>query len=422
MKRSTPYYLKSRVLVSLGGLLLGIIFTHYTLSQEPKVDDLGNPIKEEVAESLLIDKEKEKFIVTRLYNAAEDLPAAQAAFAELPKIPTELELRALRNLDRELSRSSKPEHEALVAKAVELLAISGEATSLQYLHKVFDSQPERRALIATSIAKLALAGPRRPHDWPMLVRSLPVLEGGQIRTVSQALLKYRDRALNPSVQRNLLLAAIRLDGDGGEQVLDVLAYWSAENPASEAKDLPAKFAAWQTWYAKKYPNLPPPTLASDDPAQRHKYRELVDYLRPSANHPGDAKRGAVIFEKALCIKCHLAGEKGEKVGPNLTKVVQRLTMREIIESMLFPNQQVFDQYVTKQLVLTNGKVVSGLVGEQADAYIVLPSNAEKITIPRKEVAEIHDSPLSAMPAGLLEKFSPDEIADLLAFLKKLAED
>jgi putative heme-binding domain-containing protein len=427
---SHPYYLKRwgtvRRILAQACIIFCAIGSSLTLpAQEEKVDDLGNPVKEEVVEdaaTLLLNREKEQSIVKRIYNATENLAAAQAAFAELPPALTELELRALRNLDRELARSWQPEHIALVNQAVEKLALSGDANSLQYLHKVFDSQPERRALIATSIAKLALQGKRRPHDWPMLVRSLTVLEGNQIETVTQALLKYRDRALNPTAQRNLLLAGMRHSAATSDTPLQVMAYWANEDPASKLTDRAAKYAAWQAWYAAKYPQLPAVSMPVEDTSKRHRYQALVDYLHPTANHAGQAERGAIIFEKALCIKCHQAGEKGEKVGPNLTKVVQRLTMREIVESVLFPNQQVFDQYITKQLVLQNGKVVSGLVGEQADAYLVLQANTEKIQVPRKEVEEINDTPVSTMPSGLLEAFTAEDVADLMAYLRHVAED
>jgi putative heme-binding domain-containing protein len=371
-------------------------------------------------DSLFIDKEKEQGIVKRIYAATEDCAAAKAALVEIGNTATELELRALRNLDRELSPSAQQQHKELISLALPLMAISGDETTLQYLHKVFDSQPERRAEIATAIAKLALIGKRRPHDWPLLVRSLTVANKEQTAIIVRALLRYRERATNPTIHRNLMIVAMELEGESLQHALKLLAMWAHMVPREIAAPTPqAELTNWIDWYKRTYPQLPPPLLPQDEPGSVHSFVQLTSFVYE--NH-GDAAKGAVIFEKALCIKCHHVREKGEKIGPELTKVVQRLTKREIVESMLFPSHQILDNYITKRIVLKDGKILSGMVGERAEGYTVLQPNAEKIIVAKDDVEEMLDSPLSAMPTGLLNSFQPTDVADLIAFLKAAATD
>jgi putative heme-binding domain-containing protein len=400
------------------------------IAQEPMIskDDAEksplDPPEEELnlnVESLFVDREKEQSIVKRLYAATEDCAAAKAALVEMNGNATELELRALRNLDRELAPSTQPEHHELISLALPIMATSRDETTLQYLHKIFDSNPERRAEVAVAIAKLALAGKRRPHDWPLLVRALTVVDSQEAAILIPALLRYRERGTNPVVYRNLMLVSLKLEGDSLASAMQLLSWWVRKQPEgiTDSSTAHEKLVAWQKWFTKEYPHLPPPHLPQDAPTSPHRYQALSDFVY---KHTGDAAKGAVIFEKAQCVKCHRVRDKGEKIGPELTKVVQRLTRREIVESVLFPSHQIVDPYSTRLVELKNGKILSGLVGESAEGYTILQSNAEKIVIARTDVESMHASPLSAMPTGLLDPYKSEDMADLIAFLHAAAQD
>ena len=65
-----------------------------------------------------------------------------------------------------------------------------------------------------------------------------------------------------------------------------------------------------------------------------------------------------MFADGQCIHCHRFNGKGESIGPDLTSVAQRFTRKEILESIIYPNQVVSDQYASK-LVTANGKTYYG---------------------------------------------------------------
>jgi hypothetical protein len=267
-----------------------------TLAQEPSSEP---PPKLDLFSSdnpLFVDPAKERELVKRLYAAADDPKAALAAMAELPSPATELELRALRNLDRELSASDEPLHHKLCEQAVYKLAASGEGNSLQYLHKIFDSTPHRRALIADAIARFALARQRRPHDWPLLVRSLTVVEGDQAVRVLEALAKYRDRGTSPVVVRNVLLVGLELNDERAEAALKLLAFWTGAHPADPSEAIGAQLAAWQAWYHDKYPHLPEAKPPRADQALAHQPEKLLAYLRSREGQTGNLANGAKLFE------------------------------------------------------------------------------------------------------------------------------
>jgi putative heme-binding domain-containing protein len=63
--------------------------------------------------------------------------------------------------------------------------------------------------------------------------------------------------------------------------------------------------------------------------------------------------------------------------------------------------------------------VTGLIAGETDAGLTL-RRAEKLeeAILRTEIAEITSSGKSLMPDGLEQKIKPEEMADLIAYLKK----
>jgi putative heme-binding domain-containing protein len=84
---------------------------------------------------------------------------------------------------------------------------------------------------------------------------------------------------------------------------------------------------------------------------------------------------------------------------------------------LFPSQVISDQFASQTVVTKDGKSYSGLVAPSGDgSLIVLQLSGEKATVPQDEVEETSRNKISAMPEGLLNTLSLEEIADLFAFL------
>jgi putative heme-binding domain-containing protein len=145
-------------------------------------------------------------------------------------------------------------------------------------------------------------------------------------------------------------------------------------------------------------------------------------LDPSA---GDPDRGADVFRDALCTRCHRVGATGPAVGPDLTYVGRRFTRRDMLQSVLTPSQVVAENYRNMEVVTTDGRVITGrpvLSGDYRLPVLRIATNplqpAQVEEVPKDQV-ELHRlAESSPMPAGLLNGFTPDEIADLLAYLQR----
>jgi putative heme-binding domain-containing protein len=139
---------------------------------------------------------------------------------------------------------------------------------------------------------------------------------------------------------------------------------------------------------------------------------------------GTAAAGRKTFEDR-CAVCHRFGAIGKDVGPDLTTIASRFKRRDVLESILWPSKVISDQYQPEMFELNDGTVISGLiVRESATALLVrTPERPDKPTVVTKaQIANRAPSAVSMMPEGLVEKLSPSELADLLAFVLAPAPD
>lgn len=151
--------------------------------------------------------------------------------------------------------------------------------------------------------------------------------------------------------------------------------------------------------------------------QRGRLAELEQSL-----DEGDASRGRQVFfgKKTACSACHrLAGEGGH-VGPDLSKVGQIRTRRDLLESVVFPSSSFARGYESFSISTRSGQIHAGIVvRETADAIYVRTAERAELRLPRAEIDELAPSTVSIMPQGLDKTMSPGDLADLLAFLQTL---
>jgi putative heme-binding domain-containing protein len=324
------------------------------------------------------------------------------------------QVSALVQLDVELKDNRSAAARELAQAAVLALG-HGNAAALAYLREEFERSPDRRHHVAGALATYTLNHPAEEADWPLLVRSLSVVEGSTARDVLRALLRYKRTNDKPPEQRQVILLGLKLGENGGREASHLLARWTGEPVAAPREPWNSALAAWQKWFSQKYPDQPDPVLPAE-PESQQLYAAVLDFLASEEASQGDAARGAAVFEKAQCVKCHRYGSRGEGIGPDLTNVSSRFQRKEILESVVFPSLVISDQFAGKTVLTTDGKLYTGLVGPTPEGVVVLQTDGEKVNVAKADIDQIAPSKQSAMPAGLFNKLSQQEIADLFAYL------
>lgn len=358
--------------------------------------------------------------LARIQQGAANPAAALGVVQNLGSTLSAAQISALIQLDRELAGSDARQARELARAAVVALG-HADQTALPHLRAVFENDPDRRHDVAQALATYSLNTKRHPEDWPLLVRSLSVVEGATARDVLRALQRYKRKHDNPQDHRQVILLGLRLADNGGRDAARLLLRWTGDKASGPREPGPQAMAKWQQWFRDKYPDQPEPALPAE-PEAKAVYAAVLDFLGTPEADSGDATRGSVVFEKAQCSKCHRYGNRGEGIGPDLTNVSKRFQRKEILQSVVFPSLVISDQFAGKNVVTSDGKIYSGLVGQTGDGLVVLQTNGEKVNIAKDDVEEVSPSKLSAMPAGLFNTLSQTEIADLFAYLGQVPEE
>lgn len=130
---------------------------------------------------------------------------------------------------------------------------------------------------------------------------------------------------------------------------------------------------------------------------------------------GDPRAGQAVFQR-VCGQCHKIYGQGQEVGPDIT-VNGRGSFEQLLSNVFDPSLVVGAAYQAYTVVTTDGRVLSGLLAEDSPQRVVLKVQGGKFeTIARGDVDEMEVSRLSMMPEGVEKQLTPQELADLFAFL------
>lgn len=134
----------------------------------------------------------------------------------------------------------------------------------------------------------------------------------------------------------------------------------------------------------------------------------------------DFQQGRVLTATAQCFKCHRFNGQGGIQGPDLTAAGKRFNEKDMLTAIVEPNKEISDQYQATQFITENG-VVIGKVANLNNKGLSIVTNmfapGEFTQISVDEIIERRPSPVSMMPAGLLDTFTPEDVAQILAYLR-----
>jgi putative membrane-bound dehydrogenase-like protein len=157
------------------------------------------------------------------------------------------------------------------------------------------------------------------------------------------------------------------------------------------------------------------SLNVDAAAQEQRLTNLLSTLPK-----GEIRAGQSVFNsaRAACSTCHRIGYQGGDVGPDLTKIGEVRTERDLLEAIVFPSATLVRSYEPVTLITRTGDEFTGIARRDDDRGVQLVLGPGSIMeIPRTDITETRPSTVSIMPGGLDEQLTRQELADLVAFLK-----
>jgi putative heme-binding domain-containing protein len=160
------------------------------------------------------------------------------------------------------------------------------------------------------------------------------------------------------------------------------------------------------------------------PARQVQNRYAMSDVETTLDWPTSSRsfaRGRRVYHELGCHRCHVTSKHDTLVGPNLTGPDYKTSRRELAEAIIVPDKQIAENY-RQYLLLVNGKPITGLVTEQTDEYlIVIADPMHDCTPQRIERDQLDDEPerltTSAMPTGMVDVLTMEELLDLLAYVE-----
>ncbi len=151
---------------------------------------------------------------------------------------------------------------------------------------------------------------------------------------------------------------------------------------------------------------------SRDPKREEVIGHMRSFLRKT---PGDAHAGQEIF-KRVCGQCHKLHGEGQEIGPDIT-LNGRNSFEQLLSNVFDPSLVIGAAYQARTIVTADGRVLTGLVGEESPQRVVLKMQGGKQeVVPRDEIDIMKTSELSLMPEDLEKQLKPQELADLFAYI------
>lgn len=134
----------------------------------------------------------------------------------------------------------------------------------------------------------------------------------------------------------------------------------------------------------------------------------------------DFENGRRMFAAAACYSCHRFNNQGGMTGPDLTSAGRRFSPRDLLDQVIHPSKVINEQFSSVIVQMDDGKTHTGVVvnlhGDKFMLNTDLTDPNKIVKIDRNEIEEMAVSKVSAMPTGLLNRMTKDEILDLLAYL------
>jgi putative heme-binding domain-containing protein len=133
--------------------------------------------------------------------------------------------------------------------------------------------------------------------------------------------------------------------------------------------------------------------------------------------------GERLFVEASCAQCHQLNGMGGAVGPELTDVLKRWKgdHQGILREILDPSHKIDPKYAVQVIYTVDGLIVSGIVHSEDKESIAILENPEAkqpTVIAKEDIDERLRSSQSMMPKALLDRFSRDEILEILNYLEQ----
>ena len=133
----------------------------------------------------------------------------------------------------------------------------------------------------------------------------------------------------------------------------------------------------------------------------------------------DASRGKALVESSGCLDCHRIGDRGSRLGPNLSDIGGRRTPVRLERALVAPDEEVLFEARGVRLVTKDGAIVTGrLLNQDAMSVQLITPKEELKTYLRSNIREYTIVDKGLMPS-VQGKLTEQQVGDIVAYLSSL---
>jgi len=136
---------------------------------------------------------------------------------------------------------------------------------------------------------------------------------------------------------------------------------------------------------------------------------------------GSAERGKALFAAQSCRACHTDADGQKPRGPHLVDIGKRSSPAALVESILKPSAQIAQGYEAYSFAMADGRAFTGFVVSEGPTTVqICEASGLLRELKRADIAERRRQDPSTMPEGIAATLTPEQLADLVAYLQSLS--
>lgn len=144
-------------------------------------------------------------------------------------------------------------------------------------------------------------------------------------------------------------------------------------------------------------------------------QDILNRYRAAIDLQGSVDRGRQLFRKT-CATCHRVDGIGNDVGANLATLTNK-SPEALLVAILDPGRAVEAKFLNYIAVTDDGRTHNGILAEETATTVTLvAAEAKKTTLLRNQLEELVSTSKSMMPEGLEKDLTPQDLADVMAFV------
>jgi putative heme-binding domain-containing protein len=145
-----------------------------------------------------------------------------------------------------------------------------------------------------------------------------------------------------------------------------------------------------------------------------------DAVKRALSTKGNAEKGKALFKAQSCSACHTDADGQTLKGPHMVDIGKRYSAAELAESILMPSAKIAQGFETYLFEMTDGRSFTGfVVSETAKSVLVRDASGLQRELKLSQIDSRTIQKQSMMPDGIVNNLTPEDLADLLAYLQSL---